>query len=75
LPGLDLVETPEEQVMSNINIFKNSASSIPTSDAQIVRVDLDKSDIGGRKSALPAQERNSELSINHVPNAGTAVGK
>lgn len=61
--------------MSNVNIFKNSASSIPTSDSQIVRIDMDKMDIGGRKSHLPSQDRNSELSINHVPNAGTAVGK
>lgn len=60
--------------MSNINIFKNSASSIPTSDAQIVRIDMDKIDIGGRKSQLPAADKNSELSLNHVPNAGTAVG-
>ena len=47
--------------MSNVNIFQNSAKSIPTSDEQIVRVDMDKSDIGGRKSQLP--------------NAGTTVGK
>lgn len=61
--------------MSNVNIFKNSASSIPTSDSQIVRVDMDKIDIGGRKSQLPAANKNPELSLNHVPNAGTSVGK
>ena len=60
--------------MSNINIFRNSASSIPTSDSQIVRVDMDKIDIGGRKSHLPAQDKSMEMSINHVPNAGTAIG-
>lgn len=61
--------------MSNVNIFKNSASSIPTSDGQIVRIDMEKIDLGGRKSHLPAADKNSELSINHVPNAGTSVGK
>ena len=60
--------------MSNINIFKNSASSIPTSDSQIVRIDMDKIDVGGRKSQLPSQSKSGELSINHVPNAGTATG-
>lgn len=61
--------------MSNVNIFKNSASSIPTSDGQIIRVDMDKIDIGGRKSHLPSQDKSGEMTINHVPNAGTAVGK
>lgn len=58
-----------------VNLFQNSAKSIPTSDEQIVRVDMDKSDIGGRKSHLPAQEKSGALSINHVPNAGTTIGK
>lgn len=60
--------------MSNINIFQNNASSIPKEDAQIIRIDMDKSDIGGRKSHLPAQDKAMELSINHVPNAGTTIG-
>lgn len=60
--------------MSGINIFQNNASSIPTSDSQIVRVDMDKSDIGGRKSHLPSQDKSAEMSLNHVPNAGTAIG-
>jgi len=57
------------------NLFQNSAKSIPTSDEQIVRVDMDKSDIGGRKSHLPDQMKSGALSINHVPNAGSTVGK
>ena len=61
--------------MSNVNIFKNSASSIPTSDGQIIRVDMEQIDIGGRKSHLPMQDKNSELSINHVPNASSMPGK
>lgn len=60
--------------MSNVNIFKNSASSIPTSDNQIVRVSMDEIEIGGRKSMLPTTQKSPEMSINHVPNAGTAIG-
>jgi hypothetical protein len=57
------------------NIFQNNAKSIPTSDEQIVRVDMDKSDIGGRKSHLPAQMKSGALGLSHVPNAGSTVGK
>jgi hypothetical protein len=60
--------------MSNVNIFQNSAKSIPTSDEQIVRVDLDKIDIGGRKSALPSGMKADKMALMHVPNAGSAVG-
>ena len=59
--------------MSNVNIFQNTAKSIPTSDEQIVRVDMEQIDIGGRKSSLPAQQTNG-AAISHVPNAGTAIG-
>jgi hypothetical protein len=62
--------------MSNINIFQNNAKTVPMkADDQIVRVDLDKSDIGGRKSHLPAGMKSGELGLSHVPNAGSTVGK
>lgn len=61
--------------MSNVNIFQNNAKTIPTSDEQIVRVDLDKMDIGGRKSHLPAQMKSGSMALSHVPNAGSTVGK
>lgn len=61
--------------MSNTNIFQNNAKSVPTSDEQIVRVDMEQLDITGRKSHLPAQSKSGQLSINHVPNAGSTVGK
>jgi hypothetical protein len=57
-----------------VDVFHNPAKSCPTSDDQIVRVDMEKSDIGGRKSALPAQMKAGEMTINHVPNAGTSIG-
>lgn len=61
--------------MSNMNIYQNNAKSIPESDEQIVRIDMDKSDIGGRKSHLPSTEKSGALGISHVPNAGSTVGK
>ncbi len=60
--------------MSNVNIFQNNAKSIPTSDEQIVRVDMEQIDIGGRKSHLPSQEKSGAMNISHVPNAGSSVG-
>ena len=61
--------------MSNLNIFQNNAKSIPESDEQIIRVDLTQSDIGGRKSHMPAQEKSGALGLSHVPNASTTPGK
>lgn len=52
------------------NIFKDNTSKVPTSDAQIIRVDMEQLEIGGRKSHLPAQTK-SDLNISHVPNASS----
>ena len=52
------------------DIFKNSTTTIPKSDPQIVRVDMEQQDIGGRKSHLPGMEKSDKLGIAHVPNAG-----
>lgn len=60
--------------MSNVNLFQNSAKSIPTSDEQIVRVDMEQIDIGGRKPHLPGQEKSGALTLSHVPNASTGPG-
>ena len=61
--------------MSNVNIFQNSAKMVPTSDEQIIRVDMEQIDIGGRKSHLPSQMKSGALGISHVPNAGSTTGK
>ena len=61
--------------MSNLNIFQNSTKSIPTSDPQIVRVDMEEAQIGGRKSHLPAKHTSPELNLSHVPNASTGPGQ
>jgi hypothetical protein len=60
--------------MSNLNIFQNQAKSIPESDEQIVRVDMEQLDIGGRKSHLPGQQRSEKMTISHVPNASSSPG-
>lgn len=52
------------------NIFSNSTKTIPKSDNQIIRVDMEQQDIGGRKSHLPTQSKN-DMTIQHIPNAGT----
>lgn len=60
--------------MSNVNLFQNSAKSVPTSDEQIVRVDLNSSEIGGRKSHLPGQQKSGAMTLSHVPNASSVPG-
>ncbi len=56
--------------MSSANIFQNSTKTLPKSDDQIVRVSMEQIDIGGRKSHLPAQDKEGNLSLSHVPNSG-----
>lgn len=57
-----------------MDLFRNPVKSIPTSDEQIVRVDMEQDDIQGRKSHLPAQEKSGALTISHVPNSGSTPG-
>lgn len=53
------------------NIFNDNTKMVPKSDGQIIRVDMETQEIGGRKSSLPNQEKSKDMSIQHVPNAGT----
>ncbi len=55
------------------DIFQEPTKSIPKADSQIVRVPMDQEDIGGRKDHLPSSGRATDMSIGHVPNAGTKV--
>jgi len=57
-----------------VDLFHNPAKSVPTSDEQIVRVNMEEIEIQGRKSALPAQMKSGALTISHVPNSGTSIG-
>jgi hypothetical protein len=61
--------------MSNLNIFQNGAKTIPQSDEQIVRVNMEEIEIGGRKSHLPAQMKSGALTVSHVASASTNPGK
>ena len=59
--------------MSNVNIFQNNTKSCPTGDQQIVRVDMETLEIGGRKSILPATQKSPGMMLSHVPNAGSTM--
>jgi hypothetical protein len=61
--------------MSSVNIFQNNTKTLPKSDDQIIRVDMEQIDIGGRKSHLPSQDKSGSLTISHVPNAGSGGSK
>jgi hypothetical protein len=54
-----------------VNIFQDSTKTVPKSDSQIVRVDMEQQEIGGRKSHLPNQMKSPAMSVSHVPNAGS----
>jgi hypothetical protein len=53
-----------------MDIFRNSTKEVPKSDRQIIRVDMETQEIGGRKSALPAQSKSEAMTISHVQSAG-----
>lgn len=57
--------------MANTSIFQDPTKSLPKKDEQIVRVDMEQSDLGGRKSHIPGNVKSGVLGINHVPNAGS----
>jgi hypothetical protein len=56
------------------NIFQNTTKSLPKRDSQIIRVDMEQIDLGGRKSHVPTPTVSGDLSIQHVPNAGSKNG-
>jgi len=56
--------------MSSVNIFQNNTKTLPKSDDQIIRVNMEQIDIGGRKSHLPSQDKEGSLALSHVPNSG-----
>lgn len=53
-----------------MDIFKNNTMAVPKSDPQIVRVDMEQDQIQGRKSHLPGQVKNGDLSVSHVADSG-----
>lgn len=55
------------------NLWQDPTKTIPTSDNQIIRVNMEELEIGGRKSHLPGQSKSAPMVISHVGNAGTKV--
>lgn len=53
------------------DIFRNDTKTVPKRDSQIVRVDFEKQDLSGKNLSRPTA--SPDLSIQHVPNAGTKV--
>ena len=53
-----------------MNIFQDPTRKVPTSDSQIVRVDMEQQEIGGRKSSLPASSKSPDMTISHTPSKG-----
>ena len=53
------------------DIFQNPAKTVPKRDPQIIRVDFEKQDISGKNLGRP--KSSPDLSIQHVPNAGTRL--
>jgi hypothetical protein len=55
------------------NIFQDPTKTLPMkADDQIVRVNMEELEIGGRKSHLPGQMKSDKMSVQHVPNAGSS---
>jgi hypothetical protein len=52
--------------MAKVNIWQDGTKSIPRSDARIVRIDFDKSDIGARKSHIAGVAPKNANTIKHV---------
>ena len=49
-----------------MDVFQNNTKAIPRQDSQIVRVPMDQNEIAGRKDHMPAQEKDSRMTIKHV---------
>ena len=55
------------------NIFQDPTKTLPMkADDQIVRVNMEELEIGGRKSHLPGQMKSDKMTVQHVPNAGSS---
>ena len=52
-----------------MDIFKTTYGKVPEKSPNIIRVDMEQIDVGGRKSHLPNPEK-SPMSISHVPSNG-----
>jgi hypothetical protein len=53
------------------DIFKDPTKNIPKNDSQIVRVNMEEIELGGRKSQLPPRGTSAGMSIRHVSTSST----
>ena len=53
------------------NIFQDPTKALPKKDSQIIRVEFDVQQLGGRPSHLPGNPKSADLAIQHIPNAGS----
>lgn len=53
------------------NIFQDPTKTLPRRDPQIVRVPMTDMDIAARKDHMPAADKSGDMSVQHVPNAGS----
>jgi hypothetical protein len=55
-----------------MNIFQDSTTKLPKSDAQIRKIDFSQSDVAGRKDHIPTPlPTGGSTAIRHVPNEGS----
>lgn len=54
-----------------MNIFQDTTQRMPKSDLQIKKIDFTQSQIGGRTDHIPTPNKEGDMAIRHVPNAGT----
>lgn len=54
-----------------MNIFQDNTQRMPKSDSQIKKIDFTQSQIGGRTDHIPTPNKEGDMAIRHVPNAGT----
>jgi len=52
--------------MSKPDIFQDGRRSIPESDPRVERIQLDKEDIGARKSHISGVHKKNDYTIRHV---------
>lgn len=52
-------------------IFQNPTKSLPKQDSQIVRVSMKENEIAGRTDHIPTPRQAGDMSIQHVPSAGS----
>ena len=53
------------------NIFQDPTKALPKKDSQIIRINFEQQDLGGRQSHIPSNTKSDGLAIQHIPNAGS----